>query len=253
MDSLLQTLIFGVKFVLNRQKWKIMKISIAFNSVLIGLSFVFLSCSGQYWNPKENETEPEISLEEEVDVVEEEMEDYRIISTDSNFTLALIKTVAVLPSGYDYFSKDSIIMSCIELSRIDSSAMLISQYITESWSKPEYYLTAYIKSKEVFASSSYGLFVFEPKKIKFYFSSDTFSKVKDSTTIVIAYDSPHFGHDMNGNPQIFIEFKVANFQNKIQNKNLNIGRYPIADKKWFLSKGIQQGVYRMKNEVYTIE
>ena len=226
-----------------------LELKIVIKSVLIALVFVFWSCADQNTKPMLIEPLPGVNLDNEV---EEVMVDNRIISTDSNFTLALIKTVAVLPSGYDYLYKDSIIMNCIELQRIDTSHMLISTYITESWSRPEYYLTASIKSKEVFAQSSYGLFVFEPKKIKFYFCSDAFDNFNDSTTIIIGYDHAYFVHDMNGNPQIFIEFKLDDFQSKIQDDNLNWGRYPVANKKWFLSKEIPQGVYREKNEVYTI-
>ena len=220
---------------------------ILIKSVLIGLVSVFWSCADQNTEPTLTEPLPVIIIENEV---EEVMEENRIISTDSNFTLALVKTVAVLPGGYDYLYKDSIVLSCVELQRIDSSQMLIAEFITESWSRPEYYLTASIKSKEVFASSSYGLFVFEPNKIKFYFCSDAFDHYKDSTSIVIAYDAPYL-HDMNGNPQIFIEFKLDDFQNQIQYRNRN-SKYSVADKKWFLRKGIPHGVFRGKDEVYTI-
>ena len=58
---------------------------------------------------------------------------------------------------------------------------------------------------------------------------------------------------MNGNEPIFIRFDVDNFQSKIQDLAIGNENYPNADKKWFLSKGIIDGVYRGVNEVYTVE
>jgi len=223
-----------------------------FRSVIIGLVLIGGALSCQLNQPKITKPEQLVSVEKEI-IEELEVDEKLMISTDSIFRLAVYKTVAVLPDGYDYFYKDSIILTCLELTRVDSGIMGLATFVTESWSRPEYYLTAHVQNKVYGATASYGLFVFEPNNIKFYFCSDAFDNFNDSTQIDIAYKFGFFGNDMNGNVPITIRFNVADFQSKIQDLTNENENYPNADKKWFLSKGIQDGVYRGVNEVYTVE
>ena len=223
-----------------------------FRSVIIGLVLVGGALSCQQNQSKFTEPEQLVSVEKEI-AVELMVDENLMISTDSIFKLEVYKTVTVLPDGYDYFYKDSIVLTCLELTRADSSFMGLSTFVTESWSRPEYYLTAHVQNKVYGANASYGLFVFEPKNIKFYFCSDAFDNFNDSTQIDIGYESWFFGVDMNGNEPIFIRFNIADFQSEIQDLTNGNENYLIADKRWFVKKGIIDGVYRGVNEVYTVE
>jgi len=225
---------------------------ILFRSVILGLVVIGGAYSCQQNQPEVTEPEQLVSVEKEI-VEELVVEEKRMISIGSIFRLEVSKTVAVLPDGYNYFFKDSIVLTCLELTRTDSSFMGLATFVTESWSRPEYYLTAHVQNKVYGATASYGLFVFEPNKIKFYFCSDAFDQFNDSTSIDIGYDFGFFGRDMNGNEPVFIHFVVDDFQSKIQDLTNGNENYPNADKKWFLSKGIIDGVYRGVNEVYTTE